>query len=138
MRAAASAMPLDGVFVERMAASGGVDLVVGARRDPTFGPVVLIGVGGIFVETLDDVILDARAGRSRRTSRRCCATLRAWPLLAGARGARAGRRRPPWPGWPCAIGDVLVGRPDLDEIEVNPLRATAGGVIALDARIVVA
>ena len=37
---------LDGVFVERMAAAEGVDLVIGARRDPTFGPVLLVGVGG--------------------------------------------------------------------------------------------
>ena len=123
-------MPLDGVFVERMAASGGVDLVVGARRDPTFGPVVLVGVGGIFVETLDDV--DRR--RSRRPIPAHVAallrTLRAWPLLAGARGAEpvdvAAVARAA-----CAIGDVLAGRPDLAEIEVNPLRATADGVIAL-------
>ncbi len=129
-------MPLDGVFVERMAASGGVDLVVGARRDPTFGPVILIGVGGIFVETLDDVILTLAPADPAHVEA-LLRMLRAWPLLAGARGAQpvdaaaVGRVA-------CAIGDVLLGRPDLDEIEVNPLRATAGGVIALDARIVMA
>ena len=129
-------MPLDGVFVERMAAAGGVDLVVGARRDPTFGPVVLIGVGGIFVETLDDVIITLAPADPAHVEA-LLRTLRAWPLLAGARGARpvdvAAVARVA-----CAIGDVLVGRPDLDEIEVNPLRATADGAIALDARIVVA
>ena len=129
-------MPLDGVFVERMAASGGVDLVVGARRDPTFGPVILIGVGGIFVETLDDVILTLAPADPVHVQA-LLRTLRAWPLLAGARGAQpvdaAAVARVA-----CAIGDVLLGRPDLDEIEVNPLRATADGVIALDARIVMA
>jgi acyl-CoA synthetase (NDP forming) len=129
-------MPLDGVFVERMAAPGGVDLVVGARRDPTFGPVILIGVGGIFVETLDDVILTLAPADPEYVAG-LLRTLRAWPLLAGARGARtvdvAAVARAA-----CAIGDVLVGRPDLDEIEVNPLRATGDGVLALDARIVVA
>src|SRR4029077_8448692 len=129
-------MALDGVFVERMAEGGGVDLVVGARRDPTFGPVVLVGVGGIFVETLDDVIVTLAPADPVHLAA-LLRTLRAWPLLAGARGAdpvdadavaRAA----------CTIGDVLAGRPDLAEIEVNPLRATAGGVIALDARIVVA
>src|SRR5262249_58736296 len=79
-------MALDGVFVERMADGGGVDLVVGARRDPTFGPVVLVGVGGIFVETLDDVIVTlapADPGHVAALLR----TLRAWPPLAPAPGA---------------------------------------------------
>jgi acyl-CoA synthetase (NDP forming) len=129
-------MALDGVFVERMAESGGVDLVVGARRDPTFGPVVLVGVGGIFVETLDDVIVTLAPADPAHVAA-LLRTLRAWPLLAGARGAEpvdadAVARAA------CTIGDVLAGRPDLAEIEVNPLRAGAGGVIALDARIVVA
>lgn len=129
-------MPLDGVFVERMAAPGGVDLVVGARRDPTFGPVILIGAGGIFVETLDDVVLTLAPADPAHVAA-LLETLRVWPVLAGARGAGpvdvAAVARVA-----CAIGDVLVGRPDLDEIEVNPLRATGDGVIALDARIVVA
>jgi acetyltransferase len=129
-------MALDGVFVERMAESGGVDLVVGARRDPTFGPVVLVGVGGIFVETLDDVIVTLAPADPAHVAA-LLRTLLAWPLLAGARGAEpvdadAVARAA------CTIGDVLAGRPDLAEIEVNPLRAGAGGVIALDARIVVA
>ncbi len=98
--------------------------------------MILIGVGGIFVETLDDVILTLAPADPAHVEA-LLRTLRAWPLLAGARGARpvdaAAVARVA-----CAIGDVLLGRPDLDEIEVNPLRATADGVIALDARIVMA
>jgi acetyltransferase len=110
--------------------------VVGARRDPTFGPVILIGVGGIFVETLDDVILTLAPADPGHVEA-LLETLRAWPLLAGVRGAQPVDAAAV-AQVACAIGDVLLGRPDLDEIEVNPLRATAGGVIALDARIVVA
>jgi acyl-CoA synthetase (NDP forming) len=127
-------IPLDGIFVERMAPAEGVDLVVGARRDPTFGPVVLVGVGGIFVETLDDVVLTLAPADPAHVEA-LLRSLRAWPLLAGARGAppvdvAAAARAA------CVIGDVLHGRPDLAEIEVNPLRATAAGVFFLDARIV--
>ncbi len=129
-------LPLDGIFVERMAAAGGVDLVVGARRDPTFGPVILVGVGGIFVEVLDDVAM-ALAPAGEQHVAALLRTLRAWPLLAGARGAApvdvatAARVA-------CALGDILVGRPDLDEVEVNPLRVDEAGAVALDARVVLA
>ena len=125
---------LDGIWVEAMAAAGGVDLVVGARRDRLFGPVVLIGVGGVFVEVLDDVVLapaPTDAGHLAALMR----TLRAYPLLAGARGqdpvdcdavaAIAVR-----------LGDLLARRPEIAEVEINPLRATAAGAMALDARIV--
>ena len=130
----ASGLALDGIWVEKMAASAGVDLVVGARRDPSFGPVVLIGVGGVFVEVLDDVVIapvptDAAhlAGLIR--------TLRAFPLLDGARGqepvdclavAEIAVR----------LGDLLIAHPEIGEVEINPLRATSGGATALDARIV--
>ena len=98
--------------------------------------MILIGAGGIFVETLDDVVLTLAPADPAHVAA-LLETLRVWPVLAGARGAGpvdvAAVARVA-----CAIGDVLVGRPDLDEIEVNPLRATGDGVIALDARIVVA
>ena len=130
----ASGVSLDGIWVERMADAGGVDLVVGARRDPSFGPVILVGVGGVFVEILDDVVLSPAptdpvhlAGLMK--------TLRAFPMLAGARGqepvdclavAEIAVR----------LGDLLVQTPEISEVEINPLRATATGAIALDARIV--
>jgi acyl-CoA synthetase (NDP forming) len=125
--------PLDGIWVEAMAGPG-VDLVVGARRDPTFGPVVLVGVGGIFVEVLDDVAIalaPADPGHIEALLRQ----LRSWPILAGARGRRAvdagavARAA-------AAVGDLLCGRPDIAEIEVNPLRADYGSITALDARLV--
>ena len=129
-------MALDGVFVERMAESGGVDLVVGARRDPTFGPVVLVGVGGIFVETLDDVIVTLAPADPAHVAA-LLRTLRAWPLLAGARGAAAGRRRRGRAG---GLRDRRrARRPARSGRDRGQSAArAAGGVIALDARIVVA
>jgi acyl-CoA synthetase (NDP forming) len=125
---------LDGIWVERMVPAGGVDVVVGARRDPRFGPVVLIGVGGIFVEALDDVAI-ALAPADPGHVERLLRTLRAWPLLAGARGAApvdAGAIA----GAATIVGDLLLRHPELAELEVNPLRATAAGVVALDAMMV--
>ena len=130
----ASGLQLDGIWVEKMAASAGVDLVVGARRDPTFGPVVLIGVGGVFVEVLDDVIIAPEPTDAKHLAA-LMRTLRAFPLLDGARGqdpvdclkvAKIAVR----------LGDLLLAHPEIGEVEINPLRATSGGATALDARIV--
>lgn len=130
----ASGVVLNGIWIERMADAGGVDLVVGAKRDAAFGPVILVGVGGVFVEILDDVVL-APAPTDPRHLSGLIRTLRAFPLLAGARGqepvdvdevARIA----------CRLGDLLVAHPEIAEVEINPLRATAGGAVALDARIV--
>ena len=131
---AAAGVALDGIWVERMAPSGGVDLVVGARRDPTFGPVVLIGVGGVFVEILDDAVIAPVPTEATHLAA-LLRTLRAYPLLAGARGqepvdclrvAEIAVR----------LGDLMLAHPEISEVEINPLRATASGATALDARIV--
>ncbi len=134
VRAGAPAASIAGVLVER-AERDGVEVLVGARRDPTWGPVLVLGLGGIFANTLNDsVVISPEADRAEMRS--ALAQLRGFPLLQGARGAR-----------PCdldALCDVaallagaLRGTAQLCEIEVNPLlvRARGEGVVALDALI---
>jgi acetyltransferase len=122
------------VLVEAMAPPG-VDLVVGAHRDPVFGPVVLVGLGGTVAEALADV------------------AVRVAPVppgaVAGMVGELAGRALlDGWRGGPvldraalgrfvAALGDLLLAHPHLQDVEVNPLRVTAGGLVALDAVITV-
>ncbi|MFI5610305.1 acetate--CoA ligase family protein [Amycolatopsis sp. NPDC051903] len=120
-------------LVERMAPSG-VDLVVGARRDPVFGPVVLLGLGGTTAEALADVAIrlaplpeHEAAGMSAELAGH--AVLDGWrggPVLDPAQAARV----------ITALGDLLVSEPRLTEIEINPLRLTPDGLIALDAVII--
>jgi len=108
---------------------------VGARRDPHFGPVVMVGLGGIAVEILKDVAL-APAPVSVERARAILAALRAAPLLTGARG------RPPLDV--AAVADAVVRvswlaadlGPRLAELEVNPLivRRQGEGAVAVDGR----
>jgi acetyltransferase len=123
---------VDAVLVQPMADMDGVELVVGAVRDPQFGPVVMVGLGGIYVEIVHDVAMRlAPVGRAE--ARRMLAELALAPVLGGARG------RPPVALDPLAdtivrIGALLVAIPELAEIEINPLVARADGVTAIDAR----
>jgi acyl-CoA synthetase (NDP forming) len=127
---------LDGVAVAPMA-RGGVELIVGARQDPVFGPVVLVGLGGIYVEVLRDVALRVGAVDAAE-ARRMLGELKGHALLAGARG------RPPadLEAAAQAIAALSVyaaanaGR--FESIEINPLlvRPAGQGAVALDALIV--
>jgi len=123
-------------LVERMAPPG-VEVVVGAHRDPTFGPIALVGLGGIFVEYLGDVAFGlAPLDRARATA--MIHALHGHPLLAGARG------RPP--ADEPALVDALVAVSELAwsarhrvaEIDVNPLivQPRGQGAIAVDALVV--
>lgn len=120
-------------LVEDMAPSG-IDLVVGARRDPVFGPVVLVGLGGVATEVYADVAI-ASVPTSRARLAALPDQLAAKPLLDGFRGGPLVDRDA------LALvveqlGDLLLANPHLDEIEINPLRAHAHGLVALDAVIV--
>jgi hypothetical protein len=107
-------------------------MILGARRDPQFGPVVLIGFGGIHAEVQKDAAF-ALPPFDIDTARRKVDGLRMRPLLDGKRG------RPPYDV--AAFCEVAVRfsamvhalRDDLDEIDVNPLIVTAEGCIAVDA-----
>ena len=117
-------------LVESMAPSG-VDLVVGARRDPVFGPVVLVGLGGTTAEALADVALRL-APLSLEEAGTMPDELAGRVLLDGWRGGPT-LDRAALAEVVVAMGDLLAAHPHIAEIEINPLRLTAQGLVALDA-----
>jgi acetyltransferase len=78
---------IEGVLVQEMVGEGH-EILVGLARDPTFGPVLTVGLGGIYVEILKDVAFRLPPV-SKAGAKAMLASLRAYPLLAGARGAEA-------------------------------------------------
>ena len=135
VKRAAPDVTLDGCLVETMSPKG-IELMVGAKRDPGWGTVLLLGLGGIWVEALGDVqLLPGSAGEDQ--VREALGKLRSAKLLAGVRGA------PPADTDAVvkvvmAIGRLMQTVPEIVEIDVNPLmvHAKGQGVTALDALIV--
>jgi len=131
MDAAADAIGSGSLLVERMAPDG-VDLVVGARRDPVFGPTVLVGLGGTVAEALADVavrvapVAHAAAMVDELAGRALLDGWRGGPVLDRAALAHV----------VTALGDLLLDNPHVEDVEINPLRLTADGLVALDAVIV--
>ncbi|MEP9355838.1 acetate--CoA ligase family protein [Xanthobacter sp. KR7-65] len=126
---------LDGVLVEKMSPKG-LELVVGGRRDPRWGPVVLIGLGGIMVEALEDVRLVAPDATKAEFVAEF-AKLKAAKMLYGFRNS------PPVDVEAAAEVAVAIGRlvlraPSISDVEINPLMVyeRGHGAVALDALIV--
>jgi acetyl-CoA synthetase (ADP-forming) len=124
----------DGILVQRQV-SGSVELLLGARRDEQFGPVVVVGAGGVYVHVLDDVQL-ALAPVSPEGAEGMLSRLRIWPLLRGVRGqpgADVGALADTvsrFSQLASSLGERLV------ELEINPLlvEAPSGKPVAVDAR----
>jgi acetyltransferase len=123
---------LDGVLVQSMAGGDAVELLLGMVRDPQFGPLVVVGFGGIFVEVLGDTAMRL-APVDPTGARAMLSELRMAPALGAFRGRPA-----------CDL-DALAGTvsrfsrlvsdvPELRELEINPLLAAPGGARALDVR----
>jgi acetyltransferase len=118
-------------FLLESMAPPGVDLVVGARRDPVFGPVVVAGLGGTTAEALADVAVRL-APLSLEEAAAMPAELAGRALLDGWRGGPV-LERAALGEVVVALGELLAAHPGLAEIEINPLRLTAQGLFALDA-----
>lgn len=116
--------------------SDAVELIVGARRDSSFGPVVLVGLGGVQAELYRDVQL-ALAPVGEDEARTMIEALRAYPLLDGWRGRPAvdvdAAARVV-----AAVSRLLAEEADLVECEINPLRVGPGGAVAVDALVLAA
>ncbi|HEY3656320.1 MAG TPA: acetate--CoA ligase family protein [Steroidobacteraceae bacterium] len=112
----------------------GLELLVGARRDATWGPILMVGMGGIWVEVLGDVRL-MPLGLSSHEIIAEMMQLRSSKLLTGFRGA------PPVDLKAVAevvqrLGNLMESRPEITEVDINPLIAYSDGACALDALIV--
>ncbi|HKA68317.1 MAG TPA: acetate--CoA ligase family protein [Actinomycetes bacterium] len=121
--------------VEEMAdLADGVELIVGSRWDPRFGPVLMVGLGGVLTEVLNDVSF-ALAPVDEAGARRLLGRLRVAALLGGV----SGRPAVDLGAAAAAIARfsvVAASHPEITEMEINPLLATPSGAVALDARAV--
>jgi acyl-CoA synthetase (NDP forming) len=125
---------IDGVLVQPMV-TGGQELILGGRQDPNFGPVVLIGLGGIFVEVLEEVSLRV-APITHREAREMIDELRGAPILKGARGHKPSDIQAVSEAL-LRLSQLLIDFPEIRELDINPLRVFQedNGCRALDARI---
>ena len=126
---------IDGILVQRMAGPGR-ELIAGLSRVPDFGPMLLVGLGGVYVEAIRDVQLrlapiDARDGLEM------LGALRSSAILGAMRGEAAVNLD--------RVADALVRLgllaadfPEIEELDVNPMRVSADGAVALDARVLIA
>lgn len=125
---------LDGVLVEAMGERG-TELIVGARNDPEWGPVILVGFGGVQAEVLQDVRL-LPPGLDEAAIHAELDQLKSAALLHGFRGAPALDVKAV-AGIVANVGRLLVGEPRIREIDLNPVILYAQGAVALDALMLV-
>jgi acetyltransferase len=126
---------LDGVLVQPMV-TGGQELILGGRQDPQFGPVLLAGLGGIFVEIFEESQVRV-APISRREATEMIQGLRGYQILAGARGHKAADIDKLVETL-LRLSQLLTDFPEIKELDINPLRVfhEGEGCRALDARII--
>jgi acyl-CoA synthetase (NDP forming) len=125
---------IDGVLVCEMVSSG-VETVVGVSQDPLFGPVVMVGLGGIFVEVLKDVTFRVPPF-GEDEAERMLHELAGYAMLQGVRGAKPSDTK--------ALVDVIMRvqrlamdlADDVVELDINPLVVKPRGAVALDALVV--
>ncbi len=124
---------IDGVLVARQI-SFRRELIVGGIRDATFGATVMVGLGGVFAEALEDVAFRVAPLRLR-VGLDMLRELRAASVLAEFRGEAAVDLEA-LAGVLVRVGDLMLAQADIREIDLNPVVASADGCVALDARII--
>ena len=136
MRAVKERVPdarIHGVSVQKMA-EGGTEVIIGMTKDSQFGPVIMFGLGGIFVEVLKDVSFRI-VPLTRRDASEMIREIKGFPVLEGARGKEPVDIK--------ALEDIILRlsdfaerNPQVKEIDMNPIFAYRDGALAVDARII--
>lgn len=124
---------IHGVSVQKMSPAG-VEIIMGMSKDAQFGPVLMFGLGGVFVEVLKDVSFRI-VPIVRRDAKQMIEEIKGYPLLQGYRGQE--------PANITALEDTLLKlssfieqTPEIKELDINPMFAYSNGVMAVDARII--
>ena len=122
---------IEGVLVCRMAKPG-VEVILGLTRDPQFGPALMFGLGGIFVELYRDVAFRL-APISERDSAEMIREIKGFPVLTGARG-RPARDLEALVRSLQQLSALAESRPDIDALDLNPVILYEHGCVAVDAK----
>ncbi len=130
----AGAGSFGGVTVQPMIARGGIELILGSSVDPQFGPVLLFGAGGELVEIMEDRALGLPP-LTATLARRLMERTRIFRALAGVRG-RAPVDFDALAQLLVAFSHLVAEQRRIAEIDINPLLASPGRILALDARVV--
>ncbi len=121
-----------GVAVQKMASSG-IEAIVGVTNDPTFGPILMFGLGGIFVEILKDVSLRS-IPITKSDAEEMIEEIKGHPLLEGYRGHSADI--PALKKLLLQISDLVMKHPEIAEMDLNPVFLYPSGYLVVDARII--
>lgn len=124
---------IHGVSVQKMAKPG-VEVIMGMSKDDQFGPVLMFGLGGVFVEVLKDVAFRI-VPLVRRDASQMIREIKGYPLLEGYRGQE--------PANITVLEDLLLKlsdfidkTPEIKELDLNPILAYSDGAVAVDARVI--
>lgn len=126
---------IQGVYVSRQIPKG-EEVILGLKRDPSFGPVIMFGLGGTFVEIFKDVSFRV-APLTRREALEMVQQIQAYPLLAGARG-RQPRDVEAVVDAILRLSQLAIDFPQLQEIDINPLivQDAGKGCVAVDVKMI--
>ncbi|HRF43850.1 MAG TPA: acetate--CoA ligase family protein [Candidatus Competibacteraceae bacterium] len=112
----------------------GIEVIIGVSRDPIFGPVMMFGLGGIFVEILEDIAFRS-IPLSRQDAESMVNQIKARKILEGARGA-AGVSKEALVELILKVAGIVEAHPEIAEIDLNPLMAYPDGYAVVDARMI--
>ncbi|MBN2476875.1 MAG: bifunctional acetate--CoA ligase family protein/GNAT family N-acetyltransferase [Pirellulales bacterium] len=125
-----------GVTVQKMMTyPNSFELILGTKKDPVFGPVIMVGMGGTAAELFRDRAL-ALPPLSESLARTMLRSLKSWPLLQGYRG-KPGANIDRLIEILMRFSYLVADYPEIKELDINPLLVTPKDVIALDARVVI-
>jgi len=124
---------LEGVSVQRMAPPG-VEVIMGMSKDPQFGPVLMFGLGGIWVELLKDVAFRI-VPLLPRDAREMIREIKGFPLLEGYRGSPP-VHLPTLEEMLLKLSSFVEANPEIGELDLNPVFAYPDGATVADARII--
>ncbi|MEW6375578.1 MAG: acetate--CoA ligase family protein, partial [Thermodesulfobacteriota bacterium] len=123
-----------GILIQKMV-SEGKEVILGANRDPSFGPVVLFGLGGIYVEAFKESSLRV-APINRLEAKEMIMELKASQILRGIRGEKSLDIEALVENL-LRLSQLMIDFPEIEGIDINPVKALEKGAIAVDARILI-
>lgn len=124
---------ITGILVQEMAPNG-TEVIVGSTKDPTFGPTIMFGLGGIFVEILKDVSFRL-APITRTDAEEMVREIKAYKILEGARGMPPADQET-IVDMLLATSEMLMECPEIKELDMNPVLVYEKGARIVDARVI--